>query len=665
VLLLTLVATALVHSSVETQRDQLLEQRVSAVGASMATGLGQVSSTLDVLSNIAVETPDGVALFDDAARPLITGAVLSIGVAAVDRPGITLAAAVGDAAAGDELTGARADLVDRAKRATSFVSGVVPSTDGDRLMYARRSADGSRVVVREVEIDPTTPAESIRGEAVDDLDVTVYASDRVAAADLVLTTTRDVPLTGPTHTRILHVGDDDWRLVAVERHSLLSPYVRLAPWTTFIVGVVLAVLLTLLLESLVKRRAYALEMVDARTSELQATLEEQARLEAEARRASAEAFAANRAKSEFLSRMSHELRTPLSAVIGFAQIMEIEDLPEQHAEPVQQILKGGRHLLALINEILDISRIESGDFTLSPEPVHAGDTLRDALELMRPIADHSNIHLVGDAVSGCDAYVFADRQRLKQILLNLLSNAVKYNRVGGTVALSCETSDSDRFRLVVADTGPGIPAEQLDLLFEPFERLGAEHGEVEGTGIGLALCRRLAEAMGGSIGVDTAPGRGSTFWVELPRVEAPVTRLDRLGPEPMAASGPREGEHCILYIEDNLANLKLVERILAPREDVRLVVAMQGRLGVELAHQHSPELILLDLHLPDVDGDVVLRQLREDPSTASIPVVILSADATATHMQRILAAGAHSYLTKPIDVRMLLHTIDDILGQAD
>jgi PAS domain S-box-containing protein len=373
------------------------------------------------------------------------------------------------------------------------------------------------------------------------------------------------------------------------------------------------------------------------------------------------AEAASRAKSEFLSRMSHELRTPLNAVLGFAQLLELDDLEPAQSDAVAHILKGGRHLLDLINEVLDISRIEAGDLALSAEAVHTAEIVQEAVDLIRPLAEQHDIQLV-IAGSGCDCYVFADRQRVKQILLNLLSNAVKYNRPRGTIAVSCDQSEDTWVEISVADTGPGVPAERMGLLFTPFERLGAEHTSVEGTGIGLALSQRLASAMGGTLEAESTLGKGSTFTVKLPRVEGPVERYERLNlVGPQAEPGPAEPERAILYIEDNLSNLKLVERVLSQRSDLKVIAAMQGRLGLELAREHQPVLVLLDLHLPDMDGEQVLQRLRDDPATAAIPVVIVSADATHGQVQRLLTAGAFAYLTKPIDVRELLGLLDKTL----
>jgi PAS domain S-box-containing protein len=393
---------------------------------------------------------------------------------------------------------------------------------------------------------------------------------------------------------------------------------------------------------------------------------ERARLQQAQVEAREAAEAANRSKSEFLSRMSHELRTPLNAVLGFGQLLELDELTDDQQEAVSQILKGGRHLLDL-NEVLDITRIETGQLTLSPEPVLIPDLLDDTLELVRPLAAAGHIHLVGDAAASPAAYVFADRQRLKQILLNLLANAIKYNRAGGSVSVFCEPVGDTRLRIEVTDTGRGIRPEHLPLLFSPFERLDADQGDVEGTGLGLALSRRLAEAMGGTLDVSSTPGQGSTFWVELAVVEGPVEREVRLSGAPIDEPSPPLAAACrhrLLYIEDNLANLRLVERVLARGPAVEVIAAMQGRIGLDLARQPHPAVILLDLHLPDISGEEVLQQLREDPATASIPVIVLSADAAPGQVQRLVAAGALAYLTKPLNVRELLRLLDQTLDDS-
>jgi PAS domain S-box-containing protein len=396
----------------------------------------------------------------------------------------------------------------------------------------------------------------------------------------------------------------------------------------------------------------------ARDVSVQADLEEtlrQARLTAES---------ANQSKSEFLSRMSHELRTPLNAVLGFAQLLELEDLDAEAAESVQEILRGGRHLLDLINEVLDIARIETGRMALSLETVSVSDVVADSVALCRPLAQDRAIALERPGEEGCDRHVRADRQRLKQILLNLIGNAVKYNRPNGSVAVTCRPVDDDRLRIQVADTGPGVPEEHLGLLFAPFERLGAEQTDIEGSGVGLTLSQHLAEAMGGSVGVESVVGQGSTFWIDLPLVDAPESVLVSPPDGPTTVDGSRPqvaGDRVVLHIEDNAANLRLVERVLAEQAGMRVLAAGQGERGVDLAAEHRPDVILLDLHLPDLDGDEVLRRLQADPATAEIPVLVVSADATPGRIRELLASGAVGYVTKPIDVGELLTVIDGAL----
>ncbi len=383
-----------------------------------------------------------------------------------------------------------------------------------------------------------------------------------------------------------------------------------------------------------------------------------------AQRAEEAAAAANRAKSEFLSRMSHELRTPLNAILGFGQVLEMERLETAQRESVGYILKAGHHLLGLIDEVLDIARIEAGRLRLSLEPVSVKVTLDEARSLIRPLAEERKIRLRVEPPERADLYVLADPQRLKQVLLNLLSNGVKYNREGGEVTLSCEEAHGNRLRFKVTDTGPGIPPDRIERLFAPFERLGAEGTGVEGTGLGLALSKALVEAMAGALGVESVVGRGSTFWMELPRAESLEPEIARAAESAPGGPALRSGS-ALLYIEDNLSNVKLIEHVLARRPQVRLLTAIQGRLGLDLAREHRPGLILLDLHLPDISGDNVLRQLREDARTRDIPVVILSAEASPGQIQRLLDAGAHQYLTKPIDVRKLLGIVDEVLGAKE
>ena len=380
---------------------------------------------------------------------------------------------------------------------------------------------------------------------------------------------------------------------------------------------------------------------------------------AELDRARRDADRANQAKSEFISRMSHELRTPLNAILGFAQLLGLDELDGDQRESVDQIVRAGRHLVQLIDEVLDIARVEAGELRLSPEPVNVSELIAEAIALVAPLATHRSIKLVTIGTD-TEAHVRADRQRLKQILLNLLSNAIKYNREGGDVRVSVDSDDSQRVAIAISDTGAGILPEKLSKLFAPFERLGAEHGNVDGTGLGLALSRRLAEAMGATLEVQSFAREGSTFSVKLQRVPVPELAEGNVEQLPVVVLGDRT----ILYIEDNLSNLRLVERLLARHSKVTLLPAMQGSIGLELAREHQPDMVLLDLHLPDLPGDEVLLRLRAEPATRDTPVVVLSADASAGQIRRLRAAGATAYLTKPIDVHELLEVVERCLGES-
>jgi PAS domain S-box-containing protein len=373
------------------------------------------------------------------------------------------------------------------------------------------------------------------------------------------------------------------------------------------------------------------------------------------RQARTEAEQANLAKTEFLSRMSHELRTPLNAILGFSQLLDMDELTADQRQSVGYISQAGRHLLGLINEVLDISRIESGQLSISTEPVSVDDVLGEVLALIQQPAKERGISVTATAaVRG--ATVLADHQRLRQVVLNLLSNAVKYNREGGTIAVDCVAVASDGVRISVTDTGYGIAAADLERVFRPFDRIGAESGGVEGTGIGLALSKGLVVAMGGSIGVESVVDTGSTFWVELPGAEAP--RVGEQQNERVAYPTIEIGQRLILQVEDNVSNLRLVEQIVARQPGVELITAIEGGLGVKLARERHPDLILLDLHLPDMSGAEVLRRLRTYDDTRTIPVVVLSADATERQITRLTAAGAFGYLTKPLDVAEFLRMVD-------
>jgi PAS domain S-box-containing protein len=383
--------------------------------------------------------------------------------------------------------------------------------------------------------------------------------------------------------------------------------------------------------------------------------------ELELHRAKSEAERATQAKSEFLGRMSHELRTPLTSILGFGQLLDDELLtPKQQRESIRLILRAGEHLLELINEVLDVARIEQGRMTISPEPVHIREVLSDAAALIEPQAAKRKVRV--DVGIGCDTFVTADRQRLKQVLLNLLSNAVKYNRDGGSVTVRCFDADDGFTRIEVTDTGPGIQPDALARLFQPFERLDAE-GTVEGTGIGLALSKGLVELMNGRIGAASEPGTGSTFWLELPPAVEP--KIERAKIAVMAEPAPEQVEtKTVLYVEDNPSNISLVRMILEQRPAIDLLTATRGADAIALARaQGDIDLILLDLHLTDMSGIDVATALHADAATQEIPIVIISADATPGHNERLAAAGAREYLTKPLDVRLFLETVDRILSE--
>lgn len=389
---------------------------------------------------------------------------------------------------------------------------------------------------------------------------------------------------------------------------------------------------------------------------------ERMRAEAELRAAKEEAERANTAKTRFLSRMSHELRTPLNAIIGFAQLLDMNPgLPPDDRDNAAEVLKAGRHLLNLVDEVLDITRIEEGGMPLSMEPVSVRDVAEEVMAIAGPQAARRGIVIepLPQGVSG--PWVLADRERLLRILLNMLANGVKYNVPGGRVGVAWEV-EHGRVRVLVSDTGPGIPADRLGELFSPFERLGAERlGEVEGTGLGLALCRSLAEAMAGSVGVESEQGKGSVFWVELPAAVPPEATEPGAEVERPETPAPVK-IRTLLLIEDNPSNVRLIEQVVARRPSLRLISAMKGALGLDLAREHRPDLVLLDLHLPDVSGEEVLRRLREDPATRAIPVVVASADAAPGTIERLVAAGARAYLTKPLNLRRLVEVMDETLS---
>jgi PAS domain S-box-containing protein len=380
------------------------------------------------------------------------------------------------------------------------------------------------------------------------------------------------------------------------------------------------------------------------------------------RDAKEEAERANRAKSEFLSRMSHELRTPLNSILGFSQLLKMDGLSENQREPIHYILQSGRHLLLLINDLLDIARIEAGGMTLSLEPVAIGSLLRDVVAIVAPIAATRNVS-VEIAPLDPECSVLADHQRIKQVLLNLLSNAIKYNREGGDVRIDCERAGPN-LRVLVQDTGRGIPAEQLAGVFTPFDRLGAERDDTDGAGLGLALSRQLMELMGGTLTVESDPGVGCTFTAEL-ALAAVTSDASSSGSRTVETfpDDQRDGVNPVrlLYLEDNMANIKLVERVLGRRPGITVVATGQGQLGIELARHDPPDVIVLDLHLPDLPGEQVLSLLKRDARTEAIPVIVLTADASAGQATTLRELGAAAYVTKPLDVPSFLATLDAVL----
>jgi PAS domain S-box-containing protein len=377
---------------------------------------------------------------------------------------------------------------------------------------------------------------------------------------------------------------------------------------------------------------------------------------------------ANLAKSDFLSSMSHELRSPLNAILGFAQLMEsAAPLPTaSQKESIGQILQAGWHLLKLINEILDLAMVESGKVSLSPESVSLAEVMSECQSMMESQAQQRGIRMTFPRFDN-PIFVRADRTRLKQIVINLLSNAIKYNKEEGKVVVDCTVSAPQRIRISVADTGAGLSPEKLAKLFQPFNRLGQEASGVAGTGIGLVVTKRLAELMEGVIGVKSTVGEGSVFWCELISAAAPKLAVQSgeaeatVPPQLLTAARLRT----LLYVEDNPANMKLVEQLIARRADLRLLTAVNGTLGIELARATQPNVIVMDINLPGISGIEALKILREDPATAHIPVVALSANAMPRDIAMGLELGFFRYLTKPIKVKEFMDTLNVALEYAE
>ena len=370
------------------------------------------------------------------------------------------------------------------------------------------------------------------------------------------------------------------------------------------------------------------------------------------------------AKLKFLTRMSHEFRTPLHAILGFSQVLQIDRheplLPEQK-KAVDQILHSGEHLLELVNDLLDLAAVEAGKIEMDIQGIDLMDTVRHCLDTITPIAGQHNIRLNNTLMDTCTGlYVRADITRLRQVLLNLLSNAVKYNRAGGSVTVACEPAGDGKIQLRVTDTGIGIPEADIPALFEPFSRVYLKTYAREGTGIGLNICKNLVEMMDGQIGVDSVPGQGSTFWIELPASPPPATTAAKMPSGDEADPVVSGDETLLIYIEDNPDHIQLVQTIIGTMPGIRLLTAQTGKKGLALARAHPPDIIICDIGLPDMSGYDILEKLRDSDITRDVPVIALSANTVSSQIEKGLHAGFHRYLTKPVNVAEFIKAVDEM-----
>jgi CheY-like chemotaxis protein len=381
----------------------------------------------------------------------------------------------------------------------------------------------------------------------------------------------------------------------------------------------------------------------------------------EAAIAKEEAEKASNAKSEFLSSMSHELRTPLNAILGFGQLLELDAKDEDKKKYVREIICAGDHLLHLINDILDLSAIESGKLLLLVEDVSLKDIFMECLSLMMPLAEKRNIQIITPYTQCISCHVQADYMRLKQVLLNLISNAVKYNREGGSISINCKTYSDNKVRLIVTDTGIGMSDSQLQQLFQKFNRVGAEQTDVEGTGIGLVITERLVELMGGAIGVESQKGKGTSFWIELNKSEDPELNNieeDKELIDLINLNNTEVTNKKILYIDDNELNLEFVSYTMEYHSPHNLITATNGQVGLNLAMTQQPELILLDINLPGENGYAILKRLQQNEETKTIPVIAVTANVMKNDIEKGLKAGFVDYITKPIKIKKMLDTIN-------